>query len=223
MVARSLENDPSFTILYYFCSYYSTKGSKSSHILRSLAAQLLRHNSDLSAYVYEEYVRNGLNCSLRQLKQLLPVLLSAEKHVRIVLDGIDEFPDKDQKQVISDLIPFAAVFATGAECKILFSSRVVRPISRNLARQPTISLSNERKAIDAAIKSFVRCNFKEIRPQFMGKDLEKIMDSVEQALTHKANGMYLWVRLVLRMLENVYTAAGLLQAVRSLPSDLKKL
>ncbi|KAK2802065.1 hypothetical protein FQN51_004975 [Onygenales sp. PD_10] len=223
VMVRSLENDPVFTVLYYFCSYYSTQNNKSSHILRSLTAQILRRNVDLSSYVYDEYIKNGLSPSLRQLKRLLPVLLSAVNHVRLVIDGIDEFPEKDQKQIISDLIPLACVAATGAECKLLFSSRDIQPISRTLARQRTVSLSDERKAIDGAIKSFIRDNLTDATPHFRGKGLESIIDTVEEELIQKANGMYLWTRLVLRMLENVHTARDLLQAVRSLPTDLKKL
>lgn len=188
VLIRSLEDDPKLTVLYYFCNYYSTHGNKSSYLLRSLVAQLLRRNVELSSYVYEEYIQKGLSSSTRQLKKLITVLLTAEKNVRIVVDGVDEFPEKDQKQVISDLIPLASISGTGIECKILFSSRDIPPISKQLARYSTICLSSERKAIDAAIKSYICHNLTSLNPHFMDARLKDIMNSVEEELINKAQG-----------------------------------
>ncbi|KAK2755707.1 hypothetical protein FQN54_005857 [Arachnomyces sp. PD_36] len=221
-VIRSLEDDPKFTVLYYFCNYYSTHGNKSCYLLRSLVAQLLRRNADLSSYVYEEYIQKGSSPSARQLKKLVGILITAENHVRIVVDGIDEFPEKDQKQIINDLIPLASIAETGAESKILFSSRDIQPISKQLSRYPTVCLSGEREAIDAAIKSYIGHSLANLRPQFMDTRCKDIMNSVEKELIKKAQGMYLWVRLVLQMLDNVHTVADLQHAVRSLPTDLRK-
>jgi hypothetical protein len=143
-------------VLYYFCSYYSSSFNKSSHILRSLVAQLLQCNRDLSIYNYNKYTCKGFISSVPQLKKLIPTLLLSIPSVRIVIDSLDEFEQKDQSQIITDIIPFASANDIRTVCKVLISSQDINPITKHLLKRPIISLNKERAAIDAAIQSFVK-------------------------------------------------------------------
>jgi hypothetical protein len=188
-IIRFLQQDKRSIVLYYFCNYYSSSSSKSSHILRSLAAQILRCSKDLSGYVYDEHICQGLTSSIPQLKKLIPTLLSSIPSVRIIVDGLDEFEQKDQNQVLNDVIPFASTSDTGAVCKVLIASRDINPISRHLSKRSTVSLTRERAVIDAAIQSFVEHSLIDIRQNLSDTNIDdSIMVEVEQGLIKKADG-----------------------------------
>lgn len=189
MIIRFLQQDKHSVVLYYFCNYYSTSFNRSSHILRSLVAQLLRSNRELSAYVYDEYICQGLASSVPQLKKLIPTLLLSIPSVRIVIDGLDEFERKDQNQILNDVLPFASPSDIGAVCKVLISSRDIYPISKHLSKRSTISLNKERAFINAAIQSFVQHSFVDIRQKLDDMNVDSsITSEVERDLIEKADG-----------------------------------
>jgi hypothetical protein len=196
MIIRFLQQDKHSVVLYFFCNYYSSSLNRSSHILRSLADQLLRSNRDLSSYVYDEYICQGLASSVQQLKRLIRTLLLGIPSVRIVIDGLDEFESKDQSQILNDIIPFASasdmgasVGDKGAVCKVLISSRDVNPIAKHLSKRSIISLSKERAAIGSAIRSFVQHNLIDIHQNLNDMDIDKnVAGKVEHELIEKADG-----------------------------------
>ena len=192
IIIRFLQHDKHSVVLYYFCNYYSSSFKKNSHVLRSLVAQLLRHNRDLSAYVYDEYICQGLTSSVPQLKKLIPTLLLSIPSVRIVIDGLDEFEQKDQSEILNDVIPFASASDTGAVCKVLIASRDISLISKRLSKRSIISLSGkERTDVDAAIQSFVQHSLIDIRRNLKDMNVDNsITTKVEHDLIEKADGRW---------------------------------
>ncbi|KAH0541368.1 hypothetical protein FGG08_004132 [Glutinoglossum americanum] len=190
-VIRFLQQDKHSVVIYYFCNYYSSSLKKNSHVLRSLVAQLIRHNKDLSSYVYDEYICQGLNSSVHQLKKLISTLLLSIPSVRIVIDGLDEFGQEDQNGILNDLIPLASASDTGPVCKVLISSRDISPINKRLSKRSTISLSGkERASVDAAIQSFVQHSLIDIRRNLKDMNADDDITEVERDLIKKADGRY---------------------------------
>jgi hypothetical protein len=139
--------------------------------------------------VYDEYICQGFTSSVRQLKELIRTLLLSIPSVRIVIDGLDEFEQKDQSQILNDIIPFASASDAGAVCKVLISSRDINPITKHLSKRSTISLNKERAAIDAAIQSFVQYSLIDIRRNINEKNVDNsIMAKIERDLIEKAEG-----------------------------------
>ena len=155
--------------------------------MRSLTAQLLRCNRDLSAYVYDEYICEGLTSSVPQLKKLIPALLLGIPSVRIIIDGLDEFDHKVQSQILNDVIPFASA-SDGAVCKILVASRDITPIARHLSKRPIISLHKEHVAVNAAMRSFVQHSLIDIRRNLSDMDVDNSITEIEHDLMEKADG-----------------------------------
>ena len=139
-------------------------------------------------FVYDNYIRPGYTSSILQLKKLIPTLLSSIPSVRIVIDGLDEFEQKDQKQILSDLIPFASVQNSNAVCKILFASRDIPTIVGHLSKQTIVCLSEEREPVTQGIRSYVSHRLGEIRLNFGAKIGGEVMDGVERNLIEKAEG-----------------------------------
>ena len=230
--------DRQSTVLYYFCSFRSSEGNQSAHVLRTLMAELLRVNNDVAAYVYDEYIVKGRPPSIPRLKQLLQSLLSTVPSTRIILDGIDELESGDQIQILGDVLPLATVKDPKASCKVLISSRRILEILSIMSKYPTLDLSREHSSTDRSITSFVRHELGGLCTK-LGQahgDASPIIKEVEQEIIEKAEGrlhlsrkvnklathkrflgMFLWVRLVLHALKNSHSFFELRNTVHELP------
>ncbi|KAF2458815.1 hypothetical protein BDY21DRAFT_212358 [Lineolata rhizophorae] len=227
ILIRFLQRHRQITVLYFWCNYYSSASDKSCHILRTFVAQFLRQNKGLAAYVYDNYIQEGRNSSVLELKDLIQVLLSSAQASRIVVDGLDELPYADQRQVLLDLLPLASVKtrdASSSICKIIFTSRDIPQISKQLGRRPQINLNKEKEQLRVAIQLYVQHRLAEIQGGFQNEEIncEEFAD-IEARITARAGGMFLWVRLVLQAIENSHCLQDLRDTVESLPSDLEKL
>jgi len=200
-IIRFAQQEENTTVLYYFCNYVLADSTDSNCgiILRSLAAQVLRNNPDLAPLIFDDYISQGLMPSISQMRQIIPTLLSTFQSVRIIIDGLDEYDDKDQKLILTEITSLAVTKSlkhSTAISKVLISSRDVNQISRILSRRPTVSLSDEQAAIGGAIQAFVRSKFSQLVSSNLD-DIsleEDILKLIEQALVEKADGgfKFLW-------------------------------
>lgn len=204
------------TVAYFFCNGYSDGGDRCSQILRALALQLLRAHLDLAPYVCDNYANRGRNPSMPQLRKLIPDLLATIPLTRIVVDGLDECQEKDQKVILQELLPLFT--HSGLRCKILLSSREGVHLSKMLRRKPNISLTEWKVDVDTDVRLFVTHNLKELREIFDSK----VIDDIEKRVVKKANGMFLWVRLVIATLEDRHSIRELQAAVDELPEGLNE-
>jgi hypothetical protein len=188
-IVSFLQARPGITTAYFFCDCHNEGRDILSEILRTLALQILRAHKDLVPHVFETYANRGLTPSITQLKKLLSEFLVAVPSIRIVIDGLDECSDSDQKIILKE----AVSLFTGSEgrCKILISSRECVHISKRLRNKPMISFTERRAEINGDIKLYVSQALEELRHRF-GR---QIVNDVEQKILEKAAGMYLKYRL----------------------------
>jgi hypothetical protein len=126
---------------------------------------------------------------------LLPELLRGLGSVRLIVDGIDEWASRDQKDVLHDLSQIVSVDQSSYTCKILVASRETIEISRPLRRKnkpvTTISLSNgdEDIAISRSIANFVESKLSDLPDHFDELDPDaSIMACVKKTLIEKSHG-----------------------------------
>ena len=150
--------------------------------MRTVALQILRDNEDLAAHVSDKYANHGGNPSIQQLRKLIPELLANARATRIVIDGLDECPEKDQKAVLQELLSLCS--PSDAHCKLLISSREGAYISKTLRRKPYISLKDRTSDVDMDIGHFVSQNLGELRERFDSD----VLDNIEQRIVEKAGG-----------------------------------
>ena len=165
-------------------------------MLRCLIAQLVRKDRALSAYVHGEYIGRGCSPTTSRLKTLIFQLLSGVEESRICIDGVDECAEKDQAQILGGLLPLAQPSTSTIDppsCKILFTSRDIRSISRHLKKNTTVALSEERRFVDASIKSFIHDELQVFRneTELVGQQ-EQIVDGVKHELVSRAEGLNVW-------------------------------
>ncbi|KAL9072734.1 MAG: hypothetical protein Q9157_004994 [Trypethelium eluteriae] len=200
-------------------------GQTCAKVLRSLAAQALRAHPEISSWIYDEFICQNKMPSLAQLRILFPTMLSILPSTRIVLDGLDEFEADQYKPVLTEIDSLLRnKQVEGGSCKVLISSRDLQPISRVLGRRSQISLNEEHQAINCAIQQFVEYNMQEIQANIDDIPVDGgEMADISRALVEKAEGMFLWVQLVVKTLEDIYSIEEMYQAVNTLPRGLDEV
>ena len=178
-IIRSMSERAGLSPCYYFCRSQET-GTVSSQILKTVALQLLRQHIDLASLIANEFVYCGSNCGITQLKILVPKLLEIVPFTRIIIDGIDECSNENQKTILRELQ--ALCFGPNIRCKILFSSRREVHIREKLSGKPQILLDG-RMEVEFDIRSFVKYNIKKLRTSD-----ELLLGRLESILAEKANG-----------------------------------
>ena len=180
---------PSSDLLYCLCSYGFGKAEQNpcGLLLRSLIAQLLRRHTDLLPYVYDNYVKLGAVPSLKNIKELLLLLLDSLGTIFLILDGLDECEAIHQKQMLAELTALRQIPGNrpsgAARLKVLICSRETKDIQRKLIKVPTVSLSKQ-QFVDRDIAIFVRNSLQELVERFE----EAIVHELERDLVSKADG-----------------------------------
>jgi hypothetical protein len=212
-VIQYLMSQTSHTTLYYFCGQTSSEGGSCCQLLCTLAVQILRRNLDMAPLVHQMYLQRGWSLSTLTLKKLLKDVLPSIGSTRIVVDGVDEWRIATQQDVLNALLELQK--HSGTHCKILLSSRREPLIEKAMQRATPIPL--EGKTTDA-IGIYIEKKLNELRESFPDAP-PALFDKVQQSMEKKAEGMFLWVRLVTAMLEQ-QLFADLEAAIDALPDGL---
>jgi len=181
-VIGRLQEEGGYTTAYHICNSYTTGKNLLSDILRSIAAQLLRGNLELAPYIFENYANKGLAPSAARLRKLLPELLATITSVRIIIDGLDEYPVSDQRTILTELLALSK--SSGGNCRILFSNREGELINRTLGGKPTISLRDQNADVSKDIEVHVHARLKALRARFG----DHLINKIEHEIVGKADG-----------------------------------
>ena len=200
------------TVAYYLCDSSMKGPNRCVEIMKSLATQLLKANTEIGIYVYDELINQGAKPSMSTLRKLLKSL--HRKPTRIVVDGLDELDEQQHRAVITELSRLTN--AAEPVCKILISSREGREISKELRQKPCLSLNDESRNLGTSIRHFVTCELRRFENDFR----EDLLIEVGSSITQKAGGMFLWARLVLLTLRDVHNEFEMSKAVQDLPEGL---
>lgn len=150
--------------------------------MRSLASQLLVHDTALSPYILETYASNGLRPVKKTLGAIMEKLISSLPCVRIIVDGLDECPQIDHDEAIEDLLRIRGP-SPGA-CKVLVSSRDIPSISRKIREKATVRLDDYAENVNLTISSYVNSRLSILHRDFSA---DLINDLGHQIIT-KAKG-----------------------------------
>ena len=201
--------------LYYFCGHKSSDSDNSALILKTLANQLVRQDRDLAPLV-QNFLVKGSSRSRHAMKKILKEILPSIDlaSTRIILDGVDECEEAVQRDILSDLIDIQR--HVKHRCKILIASRSEPLIRKSMHQSIHIDLENKTQA---GLKIYIQCEVSKLKIHF--SDIRSsLWADIEKRLERKANGMFLWVRLVIVMLEKKWSEAELDKAVDQLPDGL---
>lgn len=171
-------------MLYYFCKSHDHDNAMSLDLLRTFGTQLLATNQDLCHYVLENFANNGQLPTPRNLRVVIGKLMGLISSARIVLDGLDEWHEKEYNLIIDDITKISKECA--GTCKILIASRKIRAISMNIAKWATISLEDNADHMQQAIALFVKRPLATLRLTFD----DSLIDELEGKILEKAKGTH---------------------------------
>lgn len=154
LAVEELEKITPKRVLYFYCRYDDLRKQTFVAMTCSFLQQLLRTDDIVVAQLYETAISDG-NYSLTSRKlaeSVLEICLKAVGGVSIVLDGLDECPDVEQKAIALWLRKYIDSSSSEPEpSRCLFLSQRDEKIENLLSGLPTIqmSVSDNRKDIEA--------------------------------------------------------------------------
>jgi hypothetical protein len=151
-------------------------------ILRSITVQFLRGNLELAPFIFENYANKGLSPSIVRMRKLLPELVATLTSIRIIVDGLDEYPVSDQRIILTELLTLSK--SSGGQCKILFSNREGQQINKLLKEKPMISLRDQSVDVNKDIEAYVHAKMEDFRGPFE----DRLIDRIERQVVAKADG-----------------------------------
>ncbi|KAH9990747.1 hypothetical protein F4779DRAFT_609911 [Xylariaceae sp. FL0662B] len=214
-----LRSDPHRNVCFFFCDFHTPSLGIGARILRAFSAQLVRASQTIVPYLYDECVSKGQKASTDVLRKVLPQVLTHFDDLRLLVDGIDEVAASEHRVLINDLLGFTEKVPG---CKILIVSQDIPSIAGPLSRKSIdqLSLANEKERTQKDLEVIIEGCLQEIDEQQGGMIEENDMKALKISILNKAEGMFIWVHLVLELLRNASSLYELRQQVDSLPKDL---
>ncbi|KAH7193954.1 uncharacterized protein B0J16DRAFT_395986 [Fusarium flagelliforme] len=212
-----LSADTTRKVVFFFCDFNTPVHAASTRIFRALTSQILRLSPDTAPFVYEDYIARGKKPTNDTLTKLLPQLIANINDLRIVVDGLDEISTSEHRKLITDLL---RVTKDAPGCNLLLISQDVSSISIRLSKQPRLSMAEEGANIEKDFATVVKESLKDLDSQHDGALGEMMLDSLGSKILQKAEGMFLWVHLVLDILVNAACLEDLFFQINSLPTTL---
>ncbi|KAI1353445.1 hypothetical protein F5Y01DRAFT_277115 [Xylaria sp. FL0043] len=220
------------TVIPYFCTSSYVLSIQYDEILKSILFQMTRNSDQMTAYVYGECVGKKTP-GILVLEQLCRMAATAlcEDHghgrtIYLVVDGLDDLDMARQKQflkLMNRIYKDASHRAIGAVYKILVASRRTHTIRAYLDKKTVVSLSDEKAKLTEAISRYAEQRLKAQRSRFAELHLQGLeLVDIARQVAHKADGMFLWARLVLDYLTHnmFYSSTEIREAVDTLPRKL---
>ncbi|KAK8031326.1 hypothetical protein PG990_001060 [Apiospora arundinis] len=215
-----LRSDPHRQVCYFFCDFQSPTWGIGAHVLRHFCAQLVRILPDAALYVYDECLANAKRPTADTLKKLLPQLFSQASDLSLVVDGVDEIAQSEHKLFLQELLHAAKATPN---TKLLILSQDLATISTQLRKLRRLSMSEEQESIKSDMALIVESALNELQDIHQGAVTENILTDVKNKIIKKAEGMHLWVHLVLELLKNASNLQDFQNQLHSIPSTLKEV
>ncbi|KAI3324875.1 NACHT domain protein [Xylariaceae sp. AK1471] len=217
-------------VITYFCTSSYASSTQYDEILKSLLSQMIRNNGQLTAYVYGQYVGKKA-ASIVVLEQLLQLATTAllddlghGRTVHVIIDGVDDIHVEKQGRFLSLMNRISRDSRpNGASCKVLVVSRATHLVRKCLRKKTVVSLSDEKVKLTEAIGKYAEQRLKAHRYKFTELDLQELeLVDIARQIARKADGMFLWARLVLDYLTHnmFYSSQEIREAVNTLPRKL---
>ena len=200
---------------YCFCGQVTTAGNVCVEIMRTLTVQLLQQNPDMAPLIHEGFLQRLSSRSVASIKKMLICLLPEVKKTFLVIDGIDELGRSEQETILKALGDIAK--ETDNDCKFLILSRDEPQIRKFLSKN---HLKLEGKT-DESIRQYIANNVESLRLRH--PDIDAVLgDRIKDRLHTNAKGMFLWVRLVIRMLDEKGSVSEIEASIDDLPDGLDR-
>ncbi|KAK2745994.1 hypothetical protein FQN55_005816 [Onygenales sp. PD_40] len=204
-VIETLLAQPQIPVLFFYCKHQEPDKRTHTDILRGLLAQLLPKDKTVVAWFVEEYARydQGRLILAKVLEDAMEFALNSQRHVYIILDGLDECKPKEAAKTIKWLLAYqeASQGATG-KISLLCLGQRTDELQTLLSSAASIVLDTV-GAHGKDIECYVQLMLDRVRSKFKIDSLTsaRIMSQVLSS----SRGMFLYAKLVMENLLSQYT------------------
>ena len=147
LIIEEMRKIDSFDVGFFYCKYSDDRKNSFIDLLRGILIQLVQKNEEVLSHVYEACClsREITLSSSGILKQLVEVSLRSCANVCIIIDGIDECEETEEKKIIGW---FLAVFEkitkdNAGTLRLLFISQRDKVTESLLAQAVVIPLDSK--------------------------------------------------------------------------------
>lgn len=198
-IANFLKPSGKSLVVSHICTYSQTTSTEYDQILRSILLQLVRADTDLIAYIYEEFILKKKSVTPQAIERLVLETVGSisnnpaeTKYVHIILDGVDECEKEKQVKIINLLerMVSAAFASTSAVCKVLVTSSMPVSVAKKLRQKHIVSLSKEKAALGKAIALYAAQRLGQFRSRWHQMGITDVeLKELEMRLAVKADGL----------------------------------
>ncbi|KAK0635997.1 hypothetical protein B0T17DRAFT_517828 [Bombardia bombarda] len=205
------------TVLFAFVTHENPSFGSMTPILNSFLFQLVEANRDLVREVYEPCT--GQEVSKKLIMDLFCKLGKTHASLFVVIDGLDETDSWKRAEILNTLL---AILDTCDNIRIIVSSREERDVV-NLLREKVVSVRvNERNGKD--IESYVQAEgvtwISRLRELGADDGICKLVEDGLKDVVSKANGMFLYAKLVLKTAQFRPDIQSIMDELSNLPDGL---
>jgi len=212
-IGDHIKNDPKQVLTFFFCDKGDERNTSALTIITCVIGQILAQLDDIPDHIYTSYniaTRYGrpkISASdqpvmiLRDFAQLL-------KKLYIIIDGVDESKDAPAlMDTIEELQNSTAMI------QVILLSRDIPKLSCRLSDVPKINLTS------TVVGPDINCYISHELAELSLGDAE-LENQIFQKLSQSANGMFLWVSLMIQSLKSATSPHDIVEALSDLPIGL---
>ncbi|KAK0216591.1 hypothetical protein EDD85DRAFT_995835, partial [Armillaria nabsnona] len=197
-------------VLSIFCDYQSANTQTVEKVLRSLSKQRVQAYglSDSTTLLYD----NNISLFLDDLTKVLAQELKSFDYVYVILDALDEFPEKDggQEKLIK------ALRTLGSNTRLLMMSRDIPAIASVFKTDTRMDI----RAADEDIKTYIMSKLFSDRLARHNKGRDHLRGEILSGVTAKADGTFLLAGMHMDSLAATKKRKSLRDALRKLPGNI---
>ncbi len=212
---KGLQTDNT-AVAHFYCDSSNPERSRYLYLLTTILKQIsvqsprLDHNLE-RMYNMESLVQDrgpGAN----EVEKILPAVFSGFRRAFMVIDGLDELSEPERFLRFLPLL----LRETTSTLRVIVFSREISPMQNAFKDYPKLRVDGVNNAED--IKMFISSKLSADDPDW-DPDL---LDVVKAVLLDKAEGMFLYVSLMVGRLRGYLPQSELLERLKSLPKGLTK-
>lgn len=187
-------------------------------VLRSLIAQLIAGKSDLVQLAREVVIRSGQETA-RSFSRLMSLFKSiierSSSATYVIIDGLDECDDGPNSGLLQTITELAAT----QPLYLGVFSRSESWLRRVMSTWPSVEITSQ--AIERDMTIYVQTAIE--RPPLSRLSDETLAQRIKQTLIEKADGQFLWTRLMIETLEKATFVSEINQILSDVPLGLGQL
>ena len=188
LIIEETEAINSVVVGFFYCRYSDNQKNSFNKILRGILAQMVRQNEELLSYVYDACCTSDETTidSESLLKRLMEVSLRTCANTCIIIDGIDECDEVEERKTIAWFLEMSKVINrdNAGSIRLLFISQRDKVTENLLDRASVITLDSKYHQED--IKGYASHWSPHIRQKFGISDASASQISINVAT--KAQG-----------------------------------